>query len=324
MPVLDSAFQPPIKYRNAHIQTTFPTIFRQVDGVSYQRERLTTPDDDFIDLDWSHVVTARDSDALAVICHGLEGCADRAYMLGMVKACNCRGMDAVSYNYRGCSGEINRQKRFYNAGATDDLATVLEYIRQVHNYTALYLIGFSLGANLILKYAGEQGRAIAPDIRGAVAISAPCDLTSSSVELHRLKNRLYHYRFLKMLLEKIEEKAAAYPELLENDLKAIRTLKDFDDHFTAPLGGFQDAADYWANCSCRQFLPHIQVPALIINAADDPILGPDCFPYPEAEFNPKIFLEVPRWGGHVGFLERAGQEEYWHEQRTLEFISLIS
>ncbi|MGE5391228.1 MAG: YheT family hydrolase [Deltaproteobacteria bacterium] len=320
MPVLVSAFQPPFIYRNTHIQTTFPTLFRHVDGVIYQRERIKTSDDDFIDLDWSYAMAGRVSKTLAVICHGLEGCADRAYMLGMARACNGRGLDAVAYNYRGCSGEMNRAKRFYNAGATDDLAAVLDHIRTGHEYDSVYLIGFSLGANLVLKYAGEQGQDISPDIRGAAAISAPCDLSSSSVELHQAKNKLYHQRFLKMLLEKILQKSAIYPELQDIDLDTIRTLKGFDDNFTAPLGGFKDAADYWASCSCRQFLPSLRIPTLILNAADDPILGPECYPYPEARSNPDLFLEVTRWGGHVGFMERPRQLEYWHEKRTLEFI----
>lgn len=260
--------------------------------------------------------------ALAVICHGLEGCADRAYMLGMARACNRRGLDAVAYNYRGCSGEMNREKRFYNAGATDDLAAVLSHIRTVHHYEAIFLIGFSLGANLVLKYTGELGQDIPADIRGTVAVSAPCDLCSSSTELHHAKNRLYHQRFLKMLREKIRQKSAIYPELLDTDLSSIHTLKAFDDSFTAPLGGFKDAADYWKSCSCRQFLPFIRIPALILNAADDPILGPECFPYDEAQTNEYLYLEVPRWGGHVGFIEHAGQPEYWHEKRTLEFIQI--
>lgn len=319
MPVLSSDFRAPFAYRNAHIQTTFPTMFRHVHGVAYQRERMQTSDGDFIDLDWSHSAPGP-SESLAVICHGLEGCADRAYMRGMTQACNRRGLDAVAYNFRGCSGEMNREKRFYNAGATDDLGAVLDHIRISHSYDSIYLIGFSLGANLVLKYAGEQGGEISADIRGAAAISAPCDLHASSIELHRVKNRLYHNRFLKMLLEKIKAKSTAYPELSEIDLKSIRTLKDFDDNFTAPLGGFKDAADYWQQCSCRQFLPGISIPALILNAADDPILGPECFPYPESESNPSLYLEVPRWGGHVGFMERTGKTEYWHEKRTLDFI----
>ncbi|NLW92499.1 MAG: alpha/beta fold hydrolase [Syntrophomonadaceae bacterium] len=320
MPVLVSDFRPPFIYRSAHIQTTFPTLFRQVEGVDYQRERITTPDRDFIDLDWSYAMAVRGVKTLAVICHGLEGCAERAYMRGMAKACNRRGIDAVAYNYRGCSGEMNREKRFYNAGATDDLALVLDHIRVSCDYDSMYLIGFSLGANLVLKYVGEAGNDLPADIAGAAAISAPCDLSSSSVELHRMKNRLYHHRFLKMLLDKIRQKATIYPELLDVDLASVRTLKDFDDYFTGPVSGFRDAADYWQSCSCRQFLPAVRIPVLILNAADDPILGPECFPYQEARANDKVYLEVSRWGGHVGFMDRPGQDEYWHEKRTLEFI----
>jgi len=320
MPIVKSDFKPPWHCRNAHLQTVLPSLFRKVEGVRYTRQRINTSDGDFIDLDWSYARDQAPGTSLAVLCHGLEGCSDRAYIKGMARAFNRRGVDAAAYNYRGCSGEPNLQKKYYTAGATDDLEDVLNSIRAQGDYEAIFLVGFSLGANLVLKYAGENGPEIANDIKGVAAVSAPCDLRSSAVELDKPKNRLYSKRFLKMLCAKVRDKVPSYPELADIDLAAIKTLKEFDNLVTAPLGGFVDAEDYWQRASCFRGLRGISVPALIINAADDPILGPECYPYEEAGDSENIFLEVPKWGGHVGFIPRLGRDEYWHEKRIVEFV----
>ena len=316
MPLINSDYKPPLRYRNAHIQTVLPSLLRKIRSVQYQRQRMHTTDGDFIDLDWSYVTADHASTSLAVLCHGLEGSSDRAYMKGMTQAFNTRGIDVVAYNYRGCSGETNLQKKFYTAGSTDDLEEVLNAINNQGQYQAIYLVGFSLGGNLVLKYGGEQGGNIDPVIKGIVAISAPCDLRSSSLEMHKSKNYLFSLRFLKMLFVKIREKSTFYPELQSIDLKSIRTLKEFDDHFTAPLAGFKDAEEYWDKASSIKVLSGIAIPTLILNAADDPILGPECYPYQEAQSNDRIFLEVPDRGGHVGFMHRPNYPEYWHEQRA--------
>lgn len=319
MPVIRSAFKPPCLLRNAHIQTVLPTLLRKVDGISYTRQRINTADGDFIDLDWSYS-GEEECGSLAVLCHGLEGCSDRSYMRGMARAFKSRGIDVVAYNYRGCSGEPNLKIKYYTAGATDDLQDVLNSIRAREKYDSIYLIGFSLGANLVLKYAGENGSDIQSDIKGVAAVSAPCDLRSSALELDKLKNRLYSQRFLKMLCDKVRGKAPRYPELAGIDLDAIKSLKEFDDVVTAPMSGFVDAEDYWYQASCVRVLRETGAPTLIINAADDPILGPECYPYEEARDNANIFVEVPRWGGHLGFMPGLGNVEYWHEKRVVEFM----
>lgn len=323
MPLVNSNYKPPLLYRNAHVQTVLPSLLRKINSVDYQRQRVSTMDKDFIDLDWSYAEIDSSNCAntsLAVLCHGLEGSADRAYMIGMVKAFNARGIDAVAYNYRGCSGESNLQKKFYTAGATDDLQEVLDAIKRREQYLNVYLVGFSLGANLVLKYCGDQGSNIDPAIKGCVAISAPCDLRSSSIELHKIKNKAYSLRFLKMLTTKVRDKSELYPELKSINLKAIKNLRVFDDQVTAPFAGFKDAEDYWCKSSCIRVLANISIPTLILNAADDPILGPECYPYQEAQANNCLVLEVPDGGGHVGFMHRPNQQEYWHESRTVDFL----
>ncbi|RMG56338.1 MAG: alpha/beta fold hydrolase [Acidobacteria bacterium] len=315
--VVPSTYVPPRGFSNGHIQTLFPTLFRKVRGVVYRRERIDTPDGDFLDLDWSPVGSHR----LAILSHGLEGNTQRPYMLGMVRALNRRGWDALAWNFRGCSGEPNRKLRSYHSGATDDLHTVVRHALSRRPYEDVVLIGFSLGGNLTLKYLGERGDRIDRRIRKAVAISVPCDLESVAWKLTRPSNRLYLRYFLHSLCEKIRVKAQLMPELISDDgLRGIKTFKEFDDRYTAPIHGFQSAEDYWRKCSSRQFLPSLRIPTLVVNARNDPLLTASCFPEDEAEANPHLFLEMPASGGHVGFIAFNEWGEYWSESRAMAFI----
>jgi predicted alpha/beta-fold hydrolase len=317
MPVINnSPYNPGFIYRSGHFQTVYPTLFRKVEGVNYRRKRIQTPDDDFIDLDFSEVSRA---DSAVIICHGLEGSSDRAYMRGMAAAFNSAGIDAVCYNYRGCSGVMNRQLRMYNAGATDDLELVIKHVLSQKKYKSLILTGFSLGGNLVLKYAGERSSDINKRIKSVIAISAPCDLHNSSIELHKLQNYLYQKRFIIMLKEKIDLKKKDHPELEKIGLDSIKTLWDFDDRITAPLHGFKDALDYWTKSSSAPVLEEIRVPALILNALDDPILGKKCYPFKEAAESKYLHLEATKQGGHVGFMSGSSDPVYYSEKRAVEF-----
>lgn len=319
MPVIEhSAYQAPLLLKNNHIQTVLPSLFRKVRGISYTRERINTPDGDFIDLDFSPAGPGRSGKAV-IISHGLEGDSGRPYMLGMAKAFNRMGWDSAAFNFRGCSGEPNRTAQTYHSGRTDDLDLVVEHIADVKKYSEICLVGFSLGANLTLKYAGEKGGSIHRAVKSAVGISAPCDLASSAAELHRMKNYVYAKRFLATLIEKMKAKEHLHPQRITRNYTAVKTLKDFDDMFTGPLNGFRDARDYWEKCSSRRYISGTAIPALILNAADDPILGKGCFPYSEAEASRNLFLEVPANGGHVGFITLGNNGEYWHETRTVKF-----
>jgi len=317
MPVIEkSTYKPPFMLGNNHLQTILPTLFRKVKGINYRRERLETPDGDFIDLD----ISSTGSDRAVVLSHGLEGKSDRAYMKGMAKAFNKRGWDAVAFNFRGCSGEMNRTKATYHSGKTEDLHSVVNYLTGVKKYKTIALVGFSLGANLTLKYAGEMGTRIPSEIKCAVGISAPCDLVSSSVELHKRKNLIYSWRFLSTLVDKMKEKEYLHPENISRDYKSVKTLKDFDDKFTAPLNGYIDAMDYWEKCSSVKFISGTAIPILILNAKDDPILGEKCFPFREAAASKNLYLEVTEKGGHMGFITLCKNGEFWHETRAAEFV----
>jgi uncharacterized protein len=317
MPLADSSYRAPRFLNNGHLLTIYPTLFRQVLDVQYERTRITTPDGDFLDLDMSLI----GSDRVVVLTHGLEGDSGRGYMLGMVRALNIAGWDAVAWNCRGCSGETNRLPRFYHSGATEDLGAVIDHLLTTPHYTSLSLVGFSLGGNMTLKYLGERGASLPEPIRSAVAISVPCDLASSADRLALWSNRIYMRRFLHSLRDKVERKRVLMGDRLPSvDFREISTFHDFDEYYTAPLHGFRDAKDYWEQCSSRRYLHGIRIPALLVNALDDPFLAPACFPLEEAQENPCLILETPASGGHVGFVCFNEAGTYWSEQRAVEFL----
>jgi len=296
----------------AHLETIFPALLRKVKKLNFTRERIETPDDDFLDLDWID----NNSEYLIIISHGLEGSSDRPYMKGMAKAYSDNNFDVLSWNFRGCSEEINKQLRFYHSGATDDLDLVINHA-QKKSYKAISLIGFSLGGNLTLKYLGEKTR---KHIKRAVVFSVPLHLHSSCVKISESSNYLYSRRFLKNLKKKIMSKAEQMPDKLDiKGLKNIKTLKDFDDKYTAPIHGFKDAEDYYNACSSIYFLESIKTPTLIVNAANDPFLSDKCYPTKKVEGHDYVKLEVPKQGGHVGFAD-FDSKYYWSEQRALKFI----
>lgn len=322
MPIVrPSSYRPPLCFKNGHVQTIYPNIFRRVNGVTYLRQRMRTPDDDFLDLDWSPVGATR----LSLLAHGLEGNSTRPYILGMVRALNRHGWDAVVWNFRGCSGEPNQKVRFYHSGDTQDLHTLLTHVLQDNCYEKLALMGFSLGGNVVLKYLGEQARQLNPKVRACVVFSAPCDLVSSALKMGNVENTFYMKRFLRLLHEKIRAKMRLFPgEIDDREFHRIRSFKEFDERYTAPLHGFKSAEDYWEKASSKPYLAHIAIPALLVNALDDPFLALPCYPYQESLSNPRLFLETPEAGGHVGFVSFGRSGEYWSESRAIQFLNASS
>ncbi len=292
MPLIPhSSYRPPFLFRNGHLQTIYPALARTLPPDLYQRERITTPDDDFLDLDWARA----GSDRLAVLCHGLEGSSHRHYMIGMARMLSRHGWDALAWNYRGCSGEVNRKLRTYHNGTIDDLDTVIMHALTGGKYRTAALVGFSLGGNLSLLYLGSKGSALDSRIRKAVTFSVPCDLAAGARELARLRNCIYMRDFLRSLHGKIKEKMKIMPGAIsDGGYERIRSFKDFDDRYTAPIHGFRDAEDYWYQCSSGRFLSGVTVPTLIVNAVDDPFLAGGCYPVSEAEGSKYVHLELPR------------------------------
>ncbi len=317
MPILSrSSYVTPLFLRNGHFNTFFSSVMRKLEAVVYERERIATPDDDFLDLDWSRVgKTSR----CIVLSHGLEGSSQSPYIQGMVRFFNSLGWDVVCWNLRGCSGEPNRTQRLYHSGCSEDLACVLEWIRE--RYETISLIGFSLGGNVVLKYLGERGRSLMSQVRSAVCFSVPCDLMASAEKLASPANALYMRAFLRSVRQKLDEKLKRFPGLLSCDgFEQVKSFFQFDERFTAPLHGYKSAYHYYKSCSAKAFIDSIAIPTLVVNAKDDPMLGTECFPVAEAERSATVFLELPEHGGHTGFCSGSPSGVFWSERRAAEFI----
>ena len=315
MPILVSSFRAPRFLCNGHIQTILPVLFSRLTDHTFERERLELEDGDFLDLYWS----LRGASKLAILSHGLEGCSTSNYTLGMARKLNLAGWDVLAWNLRGCGKETNRLPRFYHSGETGDLARVIQFAAT--RYSMMALIGFSLGGNVTLKYLGEASPH--PAVICAVAISVPIDInaTAQALDLHWSK-RFYRRRLIKSLLAKIERKALKFPDKFDmTGRRRIRTFQEFDDRYTAPIHGFQNAADYWTKASAKRHLHRITVPTLLLNACDDPFLTPESFPFAEAEQSACLFFEAPHSGGHLGFIDLVRGIEPWSERRAVDFIA---
>jgi predicted alpha/beta-fold hydrolase len=239
----------------------------------------------------------------------------------MARAFNRRGWDALAWNFRGCSGEPNRLLRSYHSGATEDLAEVVAHAGRGGAYDRAAVVGFSLGGNLTLKFLGELG-ASPGLVCGGAGISVPCDLRAAALKMTGPDCAFYMRRFIRDMGDKMRAKAHQFPGRVDlAPLVGMTTFQQFDDAFTGPMHGFRDAEDYWARCSAKPFLPHVRVPTLIVSAADDPFLAPECFPVAEADGSGWVTLDAPKRGGHVGFVS-AGPD-YWSERRTAEFLSAL-
>jgi predicted alpha/beta-fold hydrolase len=285
--------------------------------VAYQRERISTPDDDFLDLDWLRHGNRR----LVVLTHGLEGSSKRSYIRGAAKFFSQNNWDVLAWNCRSCSGEMNRAFRLYHHGDIDDIGTVVNHTLQSGSYETIALVGYSMGANITMKYLGVLGEKAPSQISAAAVFSAPCDLESGAEVLDRWENAFYRYRFLRALIQKIRVKDAQFSGKLDlSKLREVRRWRDFDEYFSAPICGYRDAADFYKNASAKNFIAGIRIPTLLVNAQNDPILTPACMPVELARAHPFFYFEMPKHGGHCGFLSR-GDEFAWSERRALEFVS---
>ena len=319
MPILESTYKPPFYFKNGFIATVYSGLFRRV-NLKQERERITLNDGDFLDLDWSYSEVK--TNKLIILLHGLEGHGQRPYMTGAAKHFNANGVDALCMNFRGCSGKNNLNYYSYHSGSTEDLHTVIQHAIASKNYSEIYLKGISLGANIILKYLGEHTE-IPQAVKAAIAVSVPVHLHGSCIELHKLKNKPFHDRFLKDLVVHLKEKQQLFPTKISLEaIKNIKTLLDFDNVYTSKAHGFKDALDYYEKCSSLQFLPNVKVPSLIINALNDSFLSPECYPVKTAKNNPNLYLEMPNFGGHAGFIDK--KNVYYNEKRALEFCYKFS
>ena len=318
MPIRSSSYtKPPFHYLNGHFETILPSIWRRIEGVSYEREKIGTPDGDFLNLDWSKVGGER----LLIVSHGLEGDSQRHYARALVKLFNQQGIDVLVWNNRSCGGELNLQPVLYHHGSSQDLDTVIQHVLSSTRYAELYLAGISMGGAQTLNYLGKKGEDLPIILKKAAVYSTPVHLPSSAATLRRTANRFYQQKFLGKLKKKMEAKGKQYPGLIDLErLPLVRDFDEFDTQYTAKLHGFAHAADFYEQASPHTRLNGIRVPTLILNALNDPLLGQECYPVAFAQGSTEIFLEMPKRGGHTGFTI-PGSEFNYAEYRLLEFLT---
>ena len=300
-----------------HSQTIFPSLFARGPRIAYRRERWTTPDGDFIDLDFTPPAPGAGSPWL-VLFHGLEGSSQSHYARALMAAAGDAGWNGVVPHFRGCSGEPNLAPRAYHSGDSDEIDWIMRRLVVRAEGAPVFAAGVSLGANALLKWLGERGDEAARLVTAAAGISAPQDLRAGADALARGFNRIYTRNFLATLKRKSLAKLARWPGLYDaRRVRQARDFHDFDDLVTAPLHGFRDCFDYWARSSCKPWLAAIRTPTLVINARNDPFL-PARFLAAPGDVSPMVRLDYPRAGGHVGFFEgRPAGGDAWLPRRIL-------
>ncbi len=311
-----------------NLQTIAPALFAkrvQAEPVQYQRERWATPDGDFIDVDFlqpppSPSATAPRSSAnmgakigecskdILVLFHGLEGSSRSHYAEAFADWARAQGMGFAVPHFRGCSGELNHAPRAYHSGDFAEIAWVLQRLRARMDVQhgvgqgRIMAVGISLGGNALLRWAQELGAAAAQVVSAVASVCSPIDLAASGQAIGRGFNRLVYTRmFLRSMKPKALRKWAQHPGLFDRAaLLAARNLYEFDNVFTAPLHGFKNTEDYWARASAKPQLQRIRIPALVVNARNDPFVPASCLPQTEL-VGGYVRLWQPAQGGHVGF-----------------------
>ncbi|MDT8387145.1 MAG: hydrolase [Thiogranum sp.] len=311
-----SSFRPAWWLPGPHLQTLFPHLFRSRRLPVLRRQRIELPDGDFLDIDW----TKPQAGPRILLLHGLEGSARSHYAAGLLRSLAAQGFEAGLLYFRGCSGSPNRLARSYHSGETGDLNTVVECLR-AQSARPLYVVGFSLGGNVLLKWLGEN-----PDqslVEKAVAVSVPFRLSDAAGRLDRGLSRFYQLHLLKKLRQSTLQKASRINlPVKTGQLSRLKSFREFDNEITAPLHGFLDADDYYHRSSSYSFLSRIQSATLILHSGDDPFMTRAAVPGPES-LGPGIQLELLNSGGHVGFV--AGvypwKPHYWIDERICHWFS---
>lgn len=315
-------FRPAWWLRGPHRQSFWGPLVRAKDRPHYRLDRWETPDGDFLRLHFLETDPAR---PWLLQLHGLEGSVRSFYVSGITRAIAALGWNVVVMEYRGCGGEMNRQRRFYHMGETGDLDFVVRTLIAQRPEIVLYLCGVSLGGNVVGKWLGEQGEAVPRQIRAGCVISAPFNPAISAPQFHKILFGFYAWNFLRTLVPKAVAKAEQFPGIY--DVEAVRRSRDFyeyDTRVTAALHGFDDATDYWNRVGSHQYLPQVRVPLLLLSAVDDPFNPPETLPRAQVGASPWLIPQFPAHGGHVGFVGQQGllTPRYWADEQLARFFAL--
>ncbi len=313
----DDSFKPAWWLPGPHLQTIWPTIINKNKiNISLARERIELPDGDFIDIDWA----GPEKGPIILLLHGIAGNIESPYIRRSLSVIVENGWRGALMYYRGCSGETNRLPRCYHSGETSDFNFIAHLLHQREPGTPIACVGFSLGGNVLLKWLGENQQQ--ERLKAGVAISVPFDLHKSAQRLNQGFSRAYQWYLLREMRQKIKQKCEQMSmpinaEMIDN----LHTFWEYDNHITAPLHGFKNAAEYYEKASSRQYLPFIKTPTLILHAYDDPFIPPEAIPA-ENELPSCVQLKVVKQGGHVGFVsgDSPWHIKYWFEEQIISYL----
>jgi predicted alpha/beta-fold hydrolase len=316
MPVIPSRYAAPTLLKSPHLHSVYANIFRYAPQIAYSRDIFPTRDGEAVVLD----KVLNKSSNLVILCHGIAGDSQSLYIRGMVQAFSLANWNVVVLNSRGRFHDKSRN--FYHLGYTQDLAQVVDHFIKPGIYERVVLVGFSMGANTILKYLGELGPAAPAQMTHAVVFSAPIDCVGSGKLLEQPANRWVSLKILREVQVDLARKRSFLESFI--DLKgalAAETWLEFDNAYTAPMHGYRNAIHYRQAASSKPLLGDIRIKTLIVNSKDDPVLSEECFPEEAAAKNPHLFCEFPLTGGHMAFLNLTTELFEWPEKRSLEFIN---
>lgn len=323
------AFIPHPALKNPHAQTIagtwLPRRFKLIEGHSEPRFFETAPGVRVLaHCSWQE---NRTSCPTVILAHGMEGSTESRYMLGTAEKALEAGFNAIRVNYRNCGGTEHLTPTLYHAGLTEDLRRIISELIERDGLSEIYLVGFSLGGNIVLKLAGEYGARIPPAIRGVTGISSSIDLALCSDTIALRRNIVYSLRFVWSLRGRLRRKARLFPDRYDPSLlRGVWTIRKFDDAYVAPLCGFRDSSDYYERASALRVIDRITVPVLIVHAKDDPLIPFAQFERAEVIKNPNLTVLATDCGGHVGFISATGEGEqrFWAETIAVRFIELMS
>lgn len=307
-------FKPCWWLKNPHAQTIAATWFKQrkLPGLA---DRFELQDGDFIDLIWYG--KERTDRPVVLILHGLEGSDDSHYVRSAVRALDRNGFSVVFMFHRGCSDEHNRLDRSYHSGETGDMEAAMAHIKRCTGEDVYAAIGYSLGANALLKYLGEQGDSAL--LEKAIAVSTPFDLYAACIKLDTGVSRIYQRHLVGRLIKRFEDKFKNRSSPVNVEVSSLQSFLKFDEHVTAALNGFDGALDYYTRSSSRQYISGIRIPCLIIHAADDPFLPTACIP-DAIELPDCVQMMLSEQGGHVGFIGGILWPRRWLDSAILKYL----
>jgi len=316
-------FEAPRLLRNGHLMTLAGTFWlRRFPNLPPAESRLLEVEPGTrlrLECHWQRQRAARPA---LILVHGLEGSSESRYMLGAAEKAWRAGFSVVRQNVRNCGSTEYLTPTLYHSGLSSDIAAVVQHLLQDVRLTEIHIAGFSMGGNQVLKLAGDWSDAGPPAVASFAAVCPSLDLAACADALDLPSNFLYQRRFTSSLKRRLRRKARLFPDRYQTDgLGGVRSVRQFDDRFTAPHFGFGTAANYYAQASARPHLARIARPTLIIAAGDDPFIPIAPFRDPALAANPHITLLTPAHGGHVSFVGRRldSEDRFWAENRVVEF-----